>query len=59
MQGGAGDERDRASQERMLPRGRPQPGALELFKWSAILVAISLLIAALAIPIMRWLGFAD
>jgi hypothetical protein len=49
----AGDERDPA------PPERPQPGALELVKWSAILVAISLAIAALAIPILRWLGFAD
>jgi hypothetical protein len=52
MSASAGDDRDRT------PRERPQPSALELFKWSAILLAISLAIAALAIPILRWLGFA-
>jgi hypothetical protein len=53
MQQGAGDERDPA------PPQRPQPSALELFKWAAILLALSLLIAAVAIPIVRWLGYAD
>ena len=35
---------------------RRQPGALELLRWSLILMGISLLIAALAIPLLRWLG---
>ena len=52
MSASAGDERDPS------PRERAQPSALELFKWAAILLAISLTIAALAIPILRWLGFA-
>jgi len=53
MSASAGDDRDPA------PREKVQPSALELFKWAAILLAISLTIAALAIPILRWLGFAD
>ena len=38
---------------------RRQPGALELVRWAALLLAISLLVAAIAIPLLRWLGFAD
>ena len=53
MSASAGDERDPPRTE------RPQPTALELFKWAAILLAISLTIAALAIPILRWLGFTE
>ena len=53
MSASASDER------RPAPPERPPPSALELFKWAAILLAISLTIAALAIPILRWLGFAD
>jgi len=49
----AGDERDPA------PRERPQPSARELFKWAAILLAVSLTIAAIAIPLLRWFGFAE
>jgi hypothetical protein len=35
---------------------RPQPSAGELFRWAALLLAISLLVAAIAIPLLRWLG---
>ncbi len=33
-----------------------QPGALELLRWSALCLALSLLVAAVAIPLLRWLG---
>jgi hypothetical protein len=35
---------------------RPQPTGLELLRWSAILLGLSLLVAAIAIPLLRWLG---
>ena len=40
------------------PAERPQPGALELLRWSALLFAICLLVAAIAIPLLRWLGLS-
>jgi len=35
---------------------RHQPTGVELLRWSAILLGISLLVAAIAIPLLRWLG---
>jgi hypothetical protein len=53
---------DRAGADRPgpadAPTPRPQPGALELLRWSVILMGISLLVAALAIPLLRWLDLA-
>lgn len=51
-----------ASQEEPPPgEGRPrrEPNALELVRWSATMIGVSLLIAAIAIPLLRWLGFSD
>ena len=48
----------RADEERRPPAPRPQPTALQLFRWSLILIAVSLLVAALAIPLLRWLDLA-
>jgi hypothetical protein len=48
-----GDREDPA--QRPERRARPQPGALELLRWSLILMGISLLVAAVAIPLLRWL----
>ena len=45
-------------EEGRKPAPRPQPTALELLRWSLILMAISLLVAALAIPLLRWLDLA-
>ena len=36
---------------------RGTPSLRALFGWSAALLAISLLIAVLALPILHWLGF--
>ena len=35
------------------------PSALELLRWSATLIGVSLLVAAVAIPLLRWLGVAS
>jgi hypothetical protein len=47
---------DPAPAEPRAPLVRRQPGALELLRWSAILLGVSLLVAAIAIPLLRWLG---
>jgi len=46
-----------AREEQDGRRTRPAPGALELLKWSAVLLGISLLVAAISIPVLRWLGY--
>ena len=44
-------------EEPSRPVEREAPGALELLRWSATMILISLLIGAIAIPILNWLGF--
>lgn len=34
---------------------RPRWGAM--LGWSALMLAVSLLVAAIAVPVLRWLGF--
>jgi len=51
-------DRQGADEESREPARRPQPTALELLRWSLILMGISLLVAALAIPLLRWLDLA-
>jgi hypothetical protein len=48
----------RAEEEARRPAPRPQPGALELLRWSLTLMGISLIVAAIAIPLLRWLELA-
>jgi len=39
-----------------VPPARNAPGVLETLKWSALMLLASLLVAAISIPLLAWLG---
>lgn len=45
-----------AANETRAGRSPAQPSLWDHMKWSLLMVAISIVVASLAIPVLRWLG---
>jgi hypothetical protein len=45
-----------AANDTRADRSAAQPSLWDHMKWSLLMVAVSIVVAALAIPVLRWLG---